>query len=102
MKRLIGGDILDTVTKITDGSRDKSIDDYKLHEVFQLAFDNAVRPEVDNVLDLARYVGCRRVVFVAQTATFCVVSATCRDTSLVMSQTKENVVSAGCPKRHNI
>jgi len=52
MKRLIGGDILDTVTKIADGSRDKSIDDYKLHEVFQLAFDNAVRPEVDDVLDL--------------------------------------------------
>jgi hypothetical protein len=51
---------------------------------------------------LARYVGCRRVVFVAQTATFCVVSATCRDTSLVMSQTQENVVSAGCPKRHDI
>ena len=52
MKRLIGGDILDTVTKIADGSRDKSIDDYKLHEVFQLAFDNAVRPEVDDVLDI--------------------------------------------------
>ena len=49
--------------------------------------------------NLVRYVGCRRVVFVAQTATFCVVSATCRDTSLVMSQTQENVVSAGCPKR---
>jgi hypothetical protein len=27
---------------------------------------------------LAPYVGCRRVVFVAQMATFCVVSATCR------------------------
>ena len=40
MKRLIGGDILDTVTKSPDASRDKSIDDYKLHEVFQLAFDN--------------------------------------------------------------
>ena len=52
LKRLIGGDILDTVTKIADGSRDKSIDDYKLHEVFQLAFDNAVRPEVDDVLEL--------------------------------------------------
>ena len=52
MKRLIGGDILDTVTKIADGSRDKSIDDYKLHEVFQLALDNAVRPEVDDVLDI--------------------------------------------------
>ena len=51
---------------------------------------------------LARYVGCRRVVFVAQTATFCVVSATCRDTSLVMSQTQENVVSARESKRHNI
>ena len=52
LKRLIGGAILDTVTKIADGSRDKSIDAYKLHEVFQLAFDNAVRPEVDDVLDL--------------------------------------------------
>ena len=52
LKRLIGGAILDPVTKIADGSRDKSIDAYKLHEVFQLAFDNAVRPEVDDVLDL--------------------------------------------------
>ena len=52
MKRLIGGDILDTVTKIADASRDKSIDEYKLHEVFQLAYDNAVRPEVDDVLEL--------------------------------------------------
>ena len=55
-----------------------------------------------NLFSLVRYVGCRRVVFVAQTATFCVVSATCRDTSLVMSQIQENVVSAGCPKRHDI
>ena len=46
------------------------------------------------------YVGCRRVVFVAQMATFCVVSATCRDTSLVTSQTQENVVSARVSKRH--
>ena len=45
--------------------------------------------------DLARYVGCRRVVFVAQTATFCVVSATCRDTSLVMSQTQEKSCRQG-------
>ena len=52
MKRLIGGDILDTVTKIADASRDKSIDEYKLHKVFQLAYDNAVRPEVDDVLEL--------------------------------------------------
>ena len=52
-------------------------------------------------MGLANYVGCRRVVFVAQTATFCVVSATCCDTSLVMSQTQENVVLAGCPKRHD-
>ena len=51
LKRLVGGAILDQVTKIADGSRDKSIDAYKLHEVFQLAFDNAVRPEVDDVLD---------------------------------------------------
>ena len=52
LKRLIGGAILDTVTKIADGSRDKSIYDYKLHKVFQLAFDKAVRPEVDDILDL--------------------------------------------------
>jgi len=52
LKHLIGGAILNTVTKIADGSRDKSIDEYKLNEVFQLAFDNAVRPEVDDVLDL--------------------------------------------------
>ena len=52
MKRLIGSDILDIVIKIADGSRDKSIDDFKLHEVFQLAFDNSVRPEVDDVLEL--------------------------------------------------
>ena len=52
LKHLVGGDILDTVTKTADASRDKSIDDYKLHEVFQLAYDNAVRPEVNDVLDL--------------------------------------------------
>ena len=40
--------------------------------------------------------------FVAQTATFCVVSATCRRHVSVMSHTQENVVSAGCPKRHDI
>jgi hypothetical protein len=52
LKRLVGGDILDTVTKTADASRDKSIDNYKLHEVFQLAYDNAVRPEVDDVLEM--------------------------------------------------
>ena len=52
MKRLIGGNILDTVTKIANVSRDKRIDEYKLHEVFQLAYDNAVYPEVDDVLEL--------------------------------------------------
>ena len=48
LKRLVGGNILDTVTKTADASRDKSIGDYTLHEVFQLAYDNAVSPEVDN------------------------------------------------------
>ena len=52
LKRLVGGNILDTVTKTADASRDKSIDDYKLHVVFQLAYDNGVRPEVDNVLEM--------------------------------------------------
>ena len=52
LKRLVGGDILDTVTKTADASRDKSIDDYNLHDVFQLAYDNAVRPEVDDVLEM--------------------------------------------------
>jgi hypothetical protein len=52
LKGLVGGNILDTVTKTADASRDKSIDDYKLHVVFQLAYDNAVRPEVDNVLEM--------------------------------------------------
>ena len=51
LKRIIGGDILDMVTKVADGSREKSIDDYKLHELFQLALDNSVRPEVDDVLE---------------------------------------------------
>jgi hypothetical protein len=36
-KRLVGGDILDTVTKTANASRDKSIDNYNLHDVFQLA-----------------------------------------------------------------
>jgi len=40
--------------------------------------------------------------FVAQTATFCVVSATCRRHVSVMSATRLDVVSAGCPKRHDI
>jgi hypothetical protein len=52
LKRLVDGDILDAVTKTPDASRDKSIDEYKLHEVFQLAYDNAVRPEVDDVLEM--------------------------------------------------
>ena len=52
LKRLVGGDILDTVTKTADASRDKSIDEYKLHDVLQLAYDNAVRPEVDDVLEM--------------------------------------------------
>ena len=46
------GNILDTVTKTADASRDKSIDDYTLHNDFQLAYNNAVRPEVDNVLEM--------------------------------------------------
>ncbi len=52
LKRLVGGDILDTVTKTADASRDKSIDNYNLHDVFQLAYDNAVRREVDNMLEM--------------------------------------------------
>ena len=48
----MGGNILDTVTKTADASRDKSIDDYTLHSVFQLAYNNAVRPEVDDVLEM--------------------------------------------------
>jgi hypothetical protein len=55
LKRLIGGAILDTVIKIANGSRDKSIDDYKLHEVFQLAFDNAVRPELGCIFLFQEY-----------------------------------------------
>ena len=38
LKHLVGGDILDTVTKTADASRDKSIDEYKLRKVFQLAY----------------------------------------------------------------
>ena len=52
LKGLVGGNILDTVTKTADASRDKSINDYKLHNVFQLAYDNAVGLEVDNVLEM--------------------------------------------------
>ncbi len=52
LKRLVGGNILDAVTKTPDASRDKSIDNYKLHKVFQLAYNNAVRPEVDDVLEM--------------------------------------------------
>ncbi len=40
------------MTKTADASRDKSIDNYKLHDVFQLAYNNAVQPKVDNVLDM--------------------------------------------------
>ena len=40
------------MTKTADASRDKNIDDYKLHDVFQLAYNNAVCPEVDNVLEM--------------------------------------------------
>jgi hypothetical protein len=52
LKRLVSGDNLNAVTKTTDASRDKSIGNYKLREVFQLAYDNAVRPEVDDVLEM--------------------------------------------------
>jgi hypothetical protein len=52
LKRLVGGNILDTVTKTADASRDKSINDYKLHDVLKLAYNNAVRPEVDDVLKM--------------------------------------------------
>jgi len=52
LKRLVGGNILNSVTKTADASRDKSIDSYKLHNVFQLAYDNAVHPEVDDVLEM--------------------------------------------------
>ena len=48
---------------------------------------------------LARYVGCRRVDFVAQTATFCVVLATCRQHVSVMSPTRLDVVSARVSSR---
>ena len=37
LKCLVGGNILDTVTKTADASRDKIIDNYTLHKVFQLA-----------------------------------------------------------------
>jgi hypothetical protein len=40
------------VTKTPDASSEKSINDYKLHKVFQLAYDNAVHPEVDDVLEM--------------------------------------------------
>ena len=55
-------------------------------------------------VDLAPYVGCRMSAcrFFAQTATFCVVSVTCRRHVSVMSQTQENVVSARVSKRHDI
>ena len=46
-----------------------------------------------------RMSACR---FFAQTATFCVVSATGRRHVSVMSQTQENVVSARVSKRHDI
>ena len=48
----MGGDILDAVTKTADANRDQSINDYTLHDVFQLAYDNAVLPEVDDVLEM--------------------------------------------------
>jgi len=48
--------------------------------------------DLDNVrsiksIHLARHVGCRRVDFVVQTATFCVVSVTCRQHVSAMSAT---------------
>ena len=52
LKRLVGSDILDTVTKTANTNSDKSINDYTLHKVFQLAFDNAVHPAVDDVLEM--------------------------------------------------
>ncbi len=40
------------MTKTANASRDKSINDYKLHDVFQIAYNSAVRPEVDDVLEM--------------------------------------------------
>ena len=48
----MGGNILNAVTKTSDASRHKSIINYTLHDVFQLAYNNAVRLEVDNVLEM--------------------------------------------------
>ena len=48
----MGGNILDTLTKTADASRDKIINNYSLHDVLQLAYNNAVRPEVDDVLEM--------------------------------------------------
>ncbi len=52
LKLLVGGDILNTVIKTANASRDKSINNYILHGIFQLAYDNAVLPEVDDVLEM--------------------------------------------------
>ena len=40
------------MTKTADASRDKSINDYKLHDVLKLAYNNVVLPEKDDVLEM--------------------------------------------------
>ncbi len=50
--RIVGGGVLDAITMSPDGSDYRSIDDYTLHELMQVAIDHASRPEVDDVRDM--------------------------------------------------
>ena len=50
--RIVGGGVLDAITMSPDGSDYRSIDDYTLHELMQVAIDHASRPEVDDVREM--------------------------------------------------
>jgi hypothetical protein len=54
LTKIIGGGILDAITKTPDGRDYSSIEDYTLHNVMQLAIKHALRPEVDNVLEMVK------------------------------------------------
>ena len=69
------------------------------HKGAQSNPDAIVKLVSKDLSSTCRMSACR---FFAQTATFCVVSATCRRHVSVMSQTQENVLSARVSKRHDI
>ena len=54
LPNLVGGDILNTILKTANRTDNRSISNYRLHNVIKLALDNATRPNIDNVLNVVK------------------------------------------------